>query len=144
MGDRVNLNRPCSERCSRHVRRGRPARINRLTVVAEAWLLSSVTPGTIGRRKPGWRMIGRSGEREMRCIECDIGEVSERPERTARGYRRFRCRANGKQFMDRCVASKVMNPHRVAVEVLTNPLIICKVAQVVAETFQPTLAAIVS
>src|SRR6202045_2726394 len=41
------------------------------------------------------------GEREMRCIECDAGEVSERPERTARGYRRFRCCACGKQFNER-------------------------------------------
>src|SRR3981081_1069827 len=39
------------------------------------------------------------GEREMRCIECDAGEVSERPERTAQGYRRFRCRVRGKQFI---------------------------------------------
>jgi putative transposase len=41
------------------------------------------------------------GEREMRCIEGDTEEVSERPERTARGYRRFRCRACGKQFNER-------------------------------------------
>ena len=37
----------------------------------------------------------------MRCIECDAAEVSERPERTAQGYRRFRCRACGKQFNER-------------------------------------------
>ena len=37
----------------------------------------------------------------MRCIECDAAEVSERPERTARGYRRFRCRVCGKQFNER-------------------------------------------
>jgi putative transposase len=37
----------------------------------------------------------------MRCIECDAGEVSERPERTAQGYRRFRCRVCGKQFNER-------------------------------------------
>src|ERR1700676_805436 len=37
----------------------------------------------------------------MRCIECDAAEVSERPERTARGYRRFRCCACGKQFNER-------------------------------------------
>ena len=34
----------------------------------------------------------------MRCVACDTAEVSERPERTARGYRRFRCRVCGKQF----------------------------------------------
>jgi|SRR3984957_16175127 len=37
----------------------------------------------------------------MRCIECGAEEVSERPERTARGYRRFRCRVCGKQFNER-------------------------------------------
>jgi hypothetical protein len=45
----------------------------------------------------------RLGEREMRCIECDAAEVSERPERTARGYRRFRCCVCGKQFNERTV-----------------------------------------
>jgi len=37
----------------------------------------------------------------MRCIECDAAEVSERPERTARGYRLFRCRVCRKQFNER-------------------------------------------
>jgi putative transposase len=37
----------------------------------------------------------------MRCIECDAAEVSERPERNARGYQRFRCHACGKQFNER-------------------------------------------
>ena len=37
----------------------------------------------------------------MRCIECDAADVSERCERTARGYRRFQCRACGKQFNER-------------------------------------------
>jgi putative transposase len=37
----------------------------------------------------------------MRCIECDAADVSERRERTPRGYRRFRCRACGKQFNER-------------------------------------------
>ena len=37
----------------------------------------------------------------MRCIACDAEEISERPERTARGYRRFRCHACGKQFNER-------------------------------------------
>jgi transposase-like protein len=40
-------------------------------------------------------------DREMRCIVCDTADVSERPDRTARGYRRFRCRACGKQFNER-------------------------------------------
>jgi hypothetical protein len=37
----------------------------------------------------------------MRCIECDAADVSERRERTTQGYRRFRCRACGKQFNER-------------------------------------------
>ncbi len=34
----------------------------------------------------------------MRCLACGSEAVSERPERTAQGYRRFRCRACGKPF----------------------------------------------
>jgi putative transposase len=37
----------------------------------------------------------------MRCIECDAAESWERRERTTQGYRRFRCRACGKQFNER-------------------------------------------
>src|SRR3954447_23253026 len=37
----------------------------------------------------------------MRCIECGSEAVTERSERTAQGYRRFRCRACGKQFNER-------------------------------------------
>src|SRR3954469_21380373 len=37
----------------------------------------------------------------MRCLECGSDAVTERPERTAQGYRRFRCRACGKQFNER-------------------------------------------
>src|SRR5918995_2558196 len=37
----------------------------------------------------------------MRCICCGSAAVTERPERTARGYRRFRCRVCGKQFNER-------------------------------------------
>ena len=37
----------------------------------------------------------------MRCVECGSKTVTERPERTAQGYRRFRCRACGKQFNER-------------------------------------------
>ncbi len=37
----------------------------------------------------------------MRCIECRSVAVTERPERTAQGYRRFRCRECGKQFNER-------------------------------------------
>jgi len=37
----------------------------------------------------------------MRCLECGSEAVTERSERTAQGYRRFRCRACGKQFNER-------------------------------------------
>ena len=37
----------------------------------------------------------------MRCLECGSQAVTERPERTAQSYRRFRCRACGKQFNER-------------------------------------------
>src|ERR671917_2101584 len=37
----------------------------------------------------------------MRCVECGSDAVTERPERTAQGYRRFRCRTCGKQFNER-------------------------------------------
>jgi putative transposase len=37
----------------------------------------------------------------MRCIGCGSQAVTERPERTAQGYRRFRCRLCGKRFNER-------------------------------------------
>src|SRR3712207_5108727 len=37
----------------------------------------------------------------MRCLACGSEAVTERPERAAQGYRRFRCRAYGKQFNKR-------------------------------------------
>ena len=37
----------------------------------------------------------------MRCVECGSAAVTERPERTAHGYKRFRCRGCGKQFNQR-------------------------------------------
>src|SRR5215217_2773520 len=37
----------------------------------------------------------------MRCLECGSQAVTERPERTAQGYCRFRCRTCGKQFNER-------------------------------------------
>src|SRR5689334_24076876 len=37
----------------------------------------------------------------MRCIACGSEAVTERPERTAQGYRRFRCCACGKQSNER-------------------------------------------
>src|ERR671938_1732148 len=37
----------------------------------------------------------------MDCLACGSAAVTERPERTARGYRRFRCRDCGKQYNER-------------------------------------------
>jgi putative transposase len=37
----------------------------------------------------------------MRCWDCGSAAVTERPEHTAQGYRRFRCRECGKQFNER-------------------------------------------
>src|SRR5580700_3271630 len=37
----------------------------------------------------------------MNCVACVGAAISERPERTAQGYRRFRCRDCGKQFNER-------------------------------------------
>jgi putative transposase len=37
----------------------------------------------------------------MDCVACGSAAVTERPKRTARGYRRFRCRACGKQYNER-------------------------------------------
>src|ERR1700680_467974 len=37
----------------------------------------------------------------MPCVVCGSAAISERPEPTAQGYRRFRCRACGKQFNER-------------------------------------------
>jgi len=39
----------------------------------------------------------------MRCLTCGSASVTERPERTAQGYRRFRCRECSRQFNERTV-----------------------------------------
>ena len=41
----------------------------------------------------------------MNCVACVGAAISERPERTAQGYRRFRCRDCGKQFNERTGSS---------------------------------------
>jgi transposase-like protein len=37
----------------------------------------------------------------MNCVGCGWAAVTERPDLTAQGYRRFRCRACGTQFNER-------------------------------------------
>src|SRR6202034_3956796 len=49
-----------------------------------------------------WSLLYQGGgAASMRCVGCDSTAISERPERTTRGYRRFRCRTCGKQFNER-------------------------------------------
>ena len=43
----------------------------------------------------------------MECVCCGSAAVTERPERTAQGYRRFRCRDCAKQFNER--SARVLN-----------------------------------
>jgi hypothetical protein len=43
----------------------------------------------------------------MECVGCGSAAVSERSERTTKGYRRFRCRARGKQFNERSAGSLI-------------------------------------
>src|SRR5689334_19055850 len=45
---------------------------------------------------------GISGqEAGMDCVACGSAAMTERPDRTARGYRRFRCRDCGRQYNER-------------------------------------------
>jgi hypothetical protein len=48
-----------------------------------------------------YRVAFDKGAGWMRCVECGSSAVSERPEHTAQGYRRFRCRSCRKQFNER-------------------------------------------
>jgi putative transposase len=41
----------------------------------------------------------------MECTACGSAAVTERSERTAQSYRRFRCRDCGKQFNERSAGS---------------------------------------
>jgi putative transposase len=43
-------------------------------------------------------MLLDGGLIEMDCIGCGSAAVTERPDLTAQGYRRFRCRDCGQQF----------------------------------------------
>src|SRR3954464_1360185 len=53
------------------------------------------------RARLGIGLLLTEGRTRMRCLECGSEAVTERPERTAQGYRRFRCRTCGKQFNER-------------------------------------------
>ena len=56
---------------------------------------------SFGCARCGYRAAARGAGRIMECLGCGSTAVSERSERTAQGYRRFRCRACGKQFNER-------------------------------------------
>jgi hypothetical protein len=60
----------------------------------------------------------------MRCIECRSAAVTERPERTAQGYGRFRRRACGKPFNERSgtVLNRAQYPSHVIALVVLSPL----------------------
>jgi transposase-like protein len=49
----------------------------------------------------------------MDCVCCGSAAVTERPECTAQGYRRFRCRDCGKQFNERSAGllNRTQYPH---------------------------------
>src|ERR671927_648129 len=65
-------------------------------------VLSGLAPPPLADKgSVGYRAASHRGQARMRCIECRSQAVTERPERTAQGYRRFRCRACGKQFNER-------------------------------------------
>ena len=53
----------------------------------------------------------------MRCPACRSTTISERPERTAQGYRRFRCANCGKQFNER--STGVLNRMQYPSDVVT-------------------------
>lgn len=71
----------------------------------ESWLGGSVRVRASWSIWPvGVALVGSRPSRRgqsMDCVTCGSSAVAERPERTARGYRRFRCRECGKQYNER-------------------------------------------
>src|SRR5919109_5168079 len=62
-------------------------------------VLSETTPTCIRRRR---HVDMRSEEgRMMWCPHCESADTNERRERTALGYRRFRCRTCQREFNER-------------------------------------------
>src|SRR4051794_12364923 len=63
---------------------------------------SGLAPAPLANEgRSGYEPPLTKGLAKMRCLECGSEAVTERPERTAQGYRRFRCRTCGKQFNER-------------------------------------------
>src|SRR4051812_25410308 len=59
-------------------------------------LYTPVGGSWLRRARLGIGPLLTEGRTRMRCLECGSEAVTERSERTAQGYRRFRCRACGK------------------------------------------------
>jgi hypothetical protein len=66
------------------------------------------------------RLWARRGATEMDCVACGSTAVTERPERTAQGYRRFRGRTCGKQFNDVARSSRARF-RRIAIARMCSP-----------------------
>jgi hypothetical protein len=66
-------------------------------------VLSRLAPAVVARGEVSYdcRWTGRPGQMAMECVGCSSGAVTERPDQTAQGYRRFRCRNCDKQFNER-------------------------------------------
>src|SRR3569623_1883642 len=73
----------------------------------------------------------------MDCVACGSAAVTERPERTAQGYRRFRCRTCGKQFNERSgtVLNHAQYPSDVIALVVLWRLRYCLTLRDLAEMF---------
>ena len=75
---------------------GRERLVTRLAV------LSGLAPPPLADEgRLGYMAGPHSWADEMQCVKCGSEAVTERPERTAQGYGRFRCRGCGKQFNER-------------------------------------------
>ena len=57
--------------------------------------------GEPGRLRIGSEPSRGDRERGMECVCCGSAAITERRDRTAQGYRRFRCRDCGRQFNER-------------------------------------------
>ena len=73
----------------------------------------------------------------MDCVCCGSAAVTERPERTARGYRRFRCRDCGKQYNERSgtLLNHAQYPSDIIALVVLWRLRYCLTLRVLAEMF---------
>lgn len=73
----------------------------------------------------------------MACVDCGSAEVIERRDRTAQGYRRFRCRACGRGFNERSsgVLNRAQYPSDVIALVVLWRLRYCLTLRDLAEMF---------